>query len=137
MVAYGVWGPVLQAPVRGRLTIVVSLPLLLLLRRTPPSPADGIPSHPCRLSLSTRDYVRVRAVTVQGPPLPLPHTPFPPPSYNPAPATPLSTRRSGDGQRRQQVVNPVKTMAAPVYFPKNPGVYEGDLIEVPDIAGEG
>ena len=64
------------------------------------------------------------------------YTPYPPRSSKPDPAIPCSTGRSGDGRSRNPVVNSAKAIGGGVYAPETPGVEEGDLIEVMDVAGE-
>ena len=48
VVAYGVWGPVIQAPARGCPTIVGGLPPLIPWGKILPLPADRISAHPCQ-----------------------------------------------------------------------------------------
>ena len=47
VVAYGVWGPILEAPARGSPIIIGGLLSTLPREQIPPSPADGISAHPC------------------------------------------------------------------------------------------
>ena len=82
-------------------------------------------------------HYRQSLSAARGSPRPIHCPTSPPPSSNSAPTIPRSTRRSGDGQRRQPVVYLVEAMGGAVYIPKNPGVKYGDLIKILDVAVEG
>ena len=135
VVPYGFWGPVLQSPAQGHPTIVGVLLPPLPRGQIPPSPR-GRNFRPSLLMILISPLLCAR-LRSDGARSAAASTPSPPPSSTLAPAIPHSTGRSGGGRRRQLVVDPVEAMGGALYVPKKPGVEEVDLIEVPDIAGDG